>query len=156
MAHHQRALVVAGMTNRKMRLHKKRHQLKIKNISSESILEENFMLSEETTQGIIDRIVQRFHPEKIILFGSQARGDATPDSDVDMLIVADTDLPPSERFPAARRLLADYPLAFDLILNTPEEYRRSRSLVNHIVYFAHKYGKVIYEQGPSRVHKGVA
>ena len=105
------------------------------------------MLSAEITQGIVERIVRRFNPEKIILFGSQARGDARPDSDVDLLIVADTDLPPRDRFPAAHRILADYPLAFDVILSTPVEYNKRRSLVNHIVYFADKYGRVIYERG---------
>jgi predicted nucleotidyltransferase len=104
------------------------------------------MIGTETLDEIVERIEEYFHPEKIILFGSYARGEATEDSDVDLLIVAETDLPPRERFPAARRLLSDIPASFDLILKTPEEYRRRRSVVNHIVYFADKYGKVIYER----------
>ncbi len=106
----------------------------------------NVMIRAETIQEMVGRIVARFHPEKIILFGSYASGEPTEDSDVDLLIVAEMDLPPRDRFPAVRRLLNDYPVAFDLILETPEEYRRRRSVVNHIVYFADKYGKVIYER----------
>ena len=106
----------------------------------------NVMIRAETIQELVGRIVARFHPEKIILFGSYASGEPTEDSDVDLLIVAEMDLPPRDRFPAVRRLLNDYPVAFDLILETPEEYRRRRSVVNHIVYFADKYGKVIYER----------
>lgn len=94
----------------------------------------------------LEKIVERFDPEKIILFGSYARGDADEGSDVDLLIVAHTDLPPRDRFPAARRALADFPAGFDLFLKTPEEYRRRRHVVNHIVYFADKYWRVVYER----------
>ena len=97
-------------------------------------------------EQIVQRISDRFDLQKIILFGSYARGEATEQSDVDLLVVADTDLTPRERFPAVRRLLADYPAAFDIIVKTPQEYRRWRNVVNHIVYFADKYGKVLYER----------
>ncbi|MBI5119090.1 nucleotidyltransferase domain-containing protein [Candidatus Poribacteria bacterium] len=105
------------------------------------------MIVTETLDKIVERIKERFHPEKIILFGSYAQGEATEDSDIDLLIVAETDLLPRERYPAVRRLLSDIPASFDVILKTPEEYRRRRSVVNHIVYFADKYGKVLYERG---------
>ena len=104
------------------------------------------MLTSQQLHDIVDRLVRRFDPERIILFGSYARGEAREDSDVDLLVVADTDLPPRERFPAVRRLLGDYPAAFDIFLKTPEEYSRWRSVVNHIVYFADKYGKVVHER----------
>lgn len=94
----------------------------------------------------LELIKTQFRPEKIVLFGSHASDSATKESDVDLLIVADTDLPPRERFPAVSRLLGDYPASFDVILKTPEEYRRFRSVVNHIVYFEDKYGKVVYER----------
>jgi len=104
------------------------------------------MVTPETLKEITGRIVRKFDPEKIILFGSYARGAATEDSDVDLLIVAHTDLAPRERFPAVSRLLANYPVAFDVVVRTPEEYKRARRVVNHIVYFADKYGRVIYER----------
>ena len=104
------------------------------------------MIDSSTLQEIIDRIKVRFRPEKIILFGSYATGETTGESDLDLLIVAETDLPAKERFPVLSRFLSDYPVAFDVIMKTPEEYRRSRSVVNHIVYFADKYGKVVYER----------
>jgi predicted nucleotidyltransferase len=97
-------------------------------------------------KDVLETIKARFHPERIVVFGSHASGAATEESDVDLLIVADTDLPPKERFPAVSRLLADYPASFDVILKTPEEFRRFRSVVNHIVYFADRYGKVVYER----------
>ena len=94
---------------------------------------------------VCERLLQtREDIRGIILFGSLAREE--PHQDVDLLVVADTDLPQRERFPAVRRLLADYPVGFDIIVKTPKEYRRWRSVVNHIVYFAEKYGKVLYER----------
>ncbi len=104
------------------------------------------MISSDTLNEILDRIKHHFHPEKVILFGSYARGNAGEESDIDLLIVAETDLLARERFPAVSRLLGEYPAAFDVILKTPEEYQRTRSVVNHIVYFADKYGKVLYER----------
>ena len=104
------------------------------------------MVGAEEIQEMVDRIVERFRPERIILFGSYASGKATEDSDVDLLIVAETDLPPDERFPAVRRVLNDYPVAFDIIIKTPQEYHRRRRVVNNIEYFADKYGKVAYER----------
>ncbi len=104
------------------------------------------MVGAEKIQEMVDRIVERFRPEKIILFGSYVQGDATEDSDVDLLIVAETDLPPRERFPAVCRVLKDYPVAFDIIIKTPEEYRRRRRVINNIEYFADKYGKIVYER----------
>ena len=76
--------------------------------------------------------------------------DARDDSDVDLLVVAETDLPLRDRFPAVRRLLADFPAAFDVFWKTPDEYRRWRDVVNHVVYFAEKYGRVVYERQDAR------
>lgn len=104
------------------------------------------MIGTDTLDEIVERIRERFAPEKIILFGSHARGEATEDSDVDLLIVAATDLPPGERFPAVSRLLADFPVPFDAFVKTPEEYQRRRRVVNTLAYFADKYGKVLYER----------
>jgi len=88
----------------------------------------------------------RFGAERVILFGSYARGTVTDDSDVDLLVVADTNLPPRQRYSAVRRLAVNVPASFDIIVKTPEEYARWRSVVNHIVYFADKYGRVLYER----------
>jgi len=104
------------------------------------------MVSAAEIEELSRRIERAFDPERIVLFGSHADGTATDDSDVDLLIVARTPLPPQERYAAARRLLADVPASFDIIVKTPEEYARWRSVVNHIVYFADKYGKVLYER----------
>jgi len=104
------------------------------------------VIRSDVLEGVVERIRAGMHPEKIILFGSQADDTALENSDIDLLVVADTDLPPRDRFPAASRLLADVPAAFDIIVKTPGEYQRWRSVVNHIVYLADKYGTVVYER----------
>ena len=108
------------------------------------------MIDQKQIAEITECIVRQLAPEKIILFGSYASGDARDDSDVDLLVVAETDLPLRDRFPTVRRLLADFPAAFDVCWKTPEEYRRWRTVVNHVVYFAEKYGKVVYERQNAR------
>jgi len=55
-----------------------------------------------------------------------------------------------DRFPAVRRLLADFPAAFDVFWKTPDEYDRWRTVVNHVVYFADKYGRVVYKRQDAR------
>ena len=92
------------------------------------------------------RIGREFHADRIVLFGSHAQGTARDDSDVDLLVVAQTSLPPRKRYGAVRRLVGDYPAAFDIIVKTPDEYARSRLVVNTIVYFAEKTGRVLYER----------
>ena len=92
------------------------------------------------------RIGKEFDAERVILFGSYARGKGTEDSDIDFLVVANTDLSPQQRYSAVRQLVANVPASFDIIVKTPEEYARWRSVVNHIVYFADKYGRVVYER----------
>lgn len=104
------------------------------------------MTKADTIREMVDVLAEQFHPEKVILFGSHARGEASEDSDIDLLVVTDTALPLRERVPAVRRALASYPAAMDIIVKTPEEYRRWRSVVNHIVYFADRYGRVLYER----------
>ncbi len=104
------------------------------------------MVTMNQIEELAQRIEREFDTIRIVLFGSYAHGVATDDSDVDLLVVAETSLPPRKRYGAVRRLVADYPVAFDIIVKTPDEYARSRSVVNTIVYFAEKSGRVLYER----------
>jgi len=69
----------------------------------------------------VEKIVAALQPHKIVLFGSYAYGNPTPDSDVDLLIVWDTDKPRRERVVAVS--LALYPRRFpvDILVKTPRE-----------------------------------
>ena len=104
------------------------------------------MVTMNQIEELARRIGREFHADRVVLFGSYARGVATDDSDVDLLVVAETSLPPRKRYAAVRRLLADYPAAFDIIVKTPGEYARWRSVVNTVVHFAEQSGRVLYER----------
>jgi predicted nucleotidyltransferase len=108
------------------------------------------MVSLDSINKLCQKISKTFDTEKIILFGSYAKGTATEESDIDLLVVADIDLPHAKRYGAVRKLADDIPAAFDLIVRTRSEYNRWKSVLNNIVYFADKYGKVIYDRAAQR------
>ncbi len=93
----------------------------------------------------VKRIVERFHPVKIILFGSYARGAEGPDSDVDLLVVMN--VKDSKRRQAVQidLALSDRSFPLDLIVVTPEEFEKYRDIVGHILYPAVREGKVLYD-----------
>jgi predicted nucleotidyltransferase len=95
---------------------------------------------------IVDRIVRQFHPLKIILFGSWARGEARWDSDVDLLVV----LPKVEHKRKATvqigNALSDMPISKDIVVTTPEEIKMRGKVVGDILLPALEEGKIIYEQ----------
>ncbi len=75
-------------------------------------------------------LIEQFHPEQVILFGSHAYGEPTPDSDVDLLVVKPIQEGRVKDKVAIRRawwplLLGQHPLPFDLLLKTPEEFAHS-------------------------------
>ena len=101
-----------------------------------------------TAQAQIDRIVKRivkkFAPERIILFGSQARGDAGPDSDIDLLIVMPVEGSAYEKSLEISLALPHGPIPVDVIVTTPEAYAWRKEVVGTIEWPAAREGKVVY------------
>lgn len=95
---------------------------------------------------MVKRIVTQFHPEQIILFGSHARGDSTPDSDADLLIVMNVNGSKRRQAVAIDLLLEGIPLPADIIVATPEELQKGRDIIGSIIYEAVHEGKVLYER----------
>ena len=99
-------------------------------------------------QPIIRRMVRRlakqFDPEQIILFGSHARGDAGPDSDIDLLVVMP--LTKSKRDAELEMRLAVHDIKFpkDIIVVTPDAVARQRHIPGTIVRPALLEGKALY------------
>ncbi len=81
---------------------------------------------------VVERLVEAFQPERIYVFGSQARGEATPDSDIDLLIVIEkADEPVHRLAQAAYRIATPHSLALDLLVMPLNEFeRRSRALAS--------------------------
>jgi predicted nucleotidyltransferase len=101
--------------------------------------------TEEITE-MVRRIAEGFHPEKIILFGSYARGTAGPDSDVDILVVMPVKGSRRQQTVAIEVKLAGLGLPKDVVLVTPEEFESYRNVVGSIVYPATHEGHVVYER----------
>ena len=93
-----------------------------------------------------DRIVQNFQPIRLILFGSHARGEANPHSDIDLLVVFSE--APDKRKTAIeiRRALADLPVCKDIIVTTPNEISRCGHIVGTVLRSALREGQVLYER----------
>jgi DNA polymerase sigma len=106
------------------------------------------LVSEETIQGIVDAIRQRFAPEKIILFGSYAGGRPNPDSDLDILVIAKSSAPRHRRAVPIRLMFRPTPCAMDVLVFTPQEVQYWNGTLNHIVTEAMTNGKVVYERTP--------
>jgi predicted nucleotidyltransferase len=100
---------------------------------------------EETIQEMVRRIVEGFHPEKIILFGSRARGNAGPDSDVDLLVVMNTESGRQSDI-EIRIALDAIGIPKDIIVITPDEFERRKNIVGSIAYPAHHEGRVLYDR----------
>ncbi len=94
----------------------------------------------------VERIANALHPEKIILFGSYAYGKPTYDSDVDLLVIWDTDTPRKERHLAVARLLRPRVFALDLLVRTPQEIKSGLETGNFFLEEIVSQGKVLYER----------
>jgi uncharacterized protein len=107
------------------------------------------LISQQTIDGIVATITSAFKPSKILLFGSYANGQATPDSDLDLLIVMDTDRPRNKRSTPIRLLFRPMPCSMDVLVFTPQEVAYWNGTVNHIITAAFQTGKVVYDGSAS-------
>ena len=97
-------------------------------------------------EEMVRRIVERFHPDQVILFGSYARGQAGPDSDVDLLVVMPVSGSKRKTAVEIDLMLAGSGLPKGVIVVTPEELARTKDVIGTIAYPAVREGKVMYER----------
>jgi predicted nucleotidyltransferase len=86
----------------------------------------------------------RFDVQKMVLFGSRAKGHAAPDSDWDILVIAHSDTPFLERQIEASRALGHHEFPVDLLLFTPSEYAQQSRSLGSAAYWAECEGRVVY------------
>jgi len=103
------------------------------------------MVTEQTLAEAIERLVSQFHPDQVILFGSQARRDADDRSDVDILVVCPIKGSRRALMVAMDRALRGLALARDIIVLTPEEFERDRHIPGTVARPAWLEGRVLYE-----------
>jgi len=90
-------------------------------------------------------LVGRFAPKALILFGSQARGDADEFSDVDFVAVVDTDRPTDDVQRDMLDALARFGLPAHVFVRTPDEYLRQSRIPGAMVYPAEREGRILHE-----------
>ncbi|MCD4738491.1 MAG: nucleotidyltransferase domain-containing protein [Anaerolineae bacterium] len=100
----------------------------------------------EVLEEIVQRILAAGSPQKIVLFGSRARGEARPDSDYDLLLIEPSDLPRYKRAVRYRRVLRGVCRAKDIVVWTPEEAAEWRDVPNSFITTAIHEGVLLYEK----------
>ena len=97
---------------------------------------------------ITRRIVEQFDPERIILFGSRSTGSSRTDSDVDLLVIMDTNEPPLQRAVEVKRACRPRFVSMDLLVKTPEEVEARLKRGSFFLRQILEQGKVLYERQP--------
>lgn len=105
------------------------------------------MVAESVLSEATRRLVDQFRPQRIILFGSQARGTSDARSDVDLLVICPVIGSRRELMVAMDRSLARLDIARDIVVLTPEEFERDRHIPGTIARPAAREGRVLYDAG---------
>jgi len=104
------------------------------------------MITEADIKKMADIIVDKFHPEKIILFGSYARGKTSEDSDVDLIVITQTDGDLRELAAEMQLAVWDIPVAKDILVRTPEQFEEEAATYWTVFSEALKHGKVLFDR----------
>lgn len=90
--------------------------------------------------------MERFRPRRVVLFGSRARGDARPDSDVDLMVEMDTSLKRGPRTAEILKVFGIRPWAMDLVVYTPAEVAALRGVHGTLLSMIEAEGRTLYER----------
>ena len=103
-------------------------------------------ISDELRKEIVSRIVAVAQPEKIILFGSRARGTERSDSDIDLLVIARSEQPRYRRAAPMYGVLSDILAPMDILVYSPQEVEEWSEVSQAFVTTAVRQGTVLYEK----------
>jgi predicted nucleotidyltransferase len=106
------------------------------------------VIEDRVLSEIVRRIVAAVDPDRIILFGSRARGDHRPDSDFDLLVVKDSSQPRHRRAAPVYLALTGMEAPVDILWRTPAEVEEWANACNHVICQAMEEGRIVYEERP--------
>lgn len=101
-------------------------------------------VTDETIRQMVQAIADQFQPERILLFGSYARGNARPGSDVDLLLVMPIEGSRRKKRVQIGLSLYEYRVPVDIVIVTPQEFETDARIAGTIVRPAVREGKVMY------------
>ena len=93
---------------------------------------------------IVKRLSRQFHPDRIVLFGSRARGDHRQDSDVDLLVIMPITDSVRTKHLAMRLAVHDIPVPKDILLVRSEDVSTQAKIPGTIVRYALREGRTLY------------
>jgi predicted nucleotidyltransferase len=108
------------------------------------------LISDEIMNEIIRRIVETAHPRKIILFGSAARGEMGPNSDLDILVVMPTGIHRRKTARSIYRNLIGVGFAADIVVVTEQDLDRYGDNIGMVIKPAIEQGKILYNEIKSK------
>ncbi len=104
------------------------------------------MRKEELIEQLVEKIKLHYKPEKVILFGSYAWGNPKEHSDLDMLIIKETNKSEIERMIEVSKLLIPREIAIDIIVKTPKEIKERLEIKDTFIIEILTKGRAIYER----------
>jgi predicted nucleotidyltransferase len=104
------------------------------------------MIETNKINDIVFRIASIFNPDKIILFGSYASGTPNNESDLDLLIIKDSDLPRHKRSFDIQKSLIGSMIPMDILVYTAKEFEQEKNEKYSFISSAIKTSKVVYER----------
>ena len=97
---------------------------------------------------LLNRVVEYFHPRRVVLFGSRARGESGPDSDIDLPVILDDDAPADKlTLRAGWESRRGYDRPADVVPVRDAVYRRRAKIAGTLAYEAEIDGIAVYERG---------
>ena len=102
------------------------------------------MLDEQTLQQAVDRIVAAAKPSRVIVFGSYGRGDASEDSDLDLMVIAPEVENKYEEMIRLNRVVGNIGTGVDLLIYSEREYQRRSQVPGTVLYWARREGRALY------------
>ena len=104
------------------------------------------MISQRKINEVINKIVENYKPDKIILFGSYGKGTQSKHSDLDLLIIKDSKLPRYKRGSEVWKYLWGSMIPMDIIVYTNKEFNEDKDMRFTFVNNVYRTGKVLYEK----------